>query len=199
MNAPVFGSLRRGCLGLALVCSVTAARGPVLPAQQGSARPTDETLYANAVSLIADSAIHRLDFFPPRAQLRVQLLFLSPRDSSAAVFFEIARRSDVSAIQIDATMSRFEHMPVPDDLHELNRELLTSLRTARGALDHLGAAAKACQLDATSVARCQGPFTSASRAVATAYDHYLSTRARIARQITDTQTILPAFVVSSRR
>lgn len=88
---------------------------------------------------------------------------------------------------------------MPDDLHALHAALLGSIRSARGALDRLGAAAAACELDTTSMSRCQSPFTAASSAVAQAYARYLDVRGRIAAQVTDTQTTLPTFVLSARR
>src|SRR5581483_9867806 len=111
----------------------------------------------------------------------VQMMFLAPRDTAAAIFFEIARRSELAANGIDETASRFERTDVPSDLDALHHALLASLYAARSALDRLGGAAHACELDATSLSRCQTPFTSASSAVAEAYRRYLDTRARIAQ------------------
>jgi len=159
----------------------------------------DEAEYALAVARVADRGIHHLDFFPARAQLRVQMIFLAPRDSAAAIFAEIERRSIDAGTAIDDISFRFEKTPVPDDLHVLHGALLTSLRSARAALDRLGIAASACERDPSSVSRCQTPITSASSAVAQAYSRYLDVRGRIASQVSDTRTTLPAFAVSSRR
>jgi hypothetical protein len=183
-------------LGLAALWLVAAPR---VGAQRAVVRDDGEGAYALAIARTADSAIHRLDFYSTRAQLRAQMLFLAPRDTAVAIFFEIARRSSAAAQVVDETLERFERTRVPDDLHDLHATLLTALRAARGAADRLATAAQACEVDPSSVARCQTPFGAASSAVVGAYGRYLDARGRIARQILDTQTVLPAFVVSVRR
>lgn len=163
-------------------------------------QPTEverETAYASSIVHVADSAIRRLDFFPARAQLRVQMLFLAPGDSAPLLFREVARRAADARDRLDDISSRFERTGVPEDLGALHHDLVGSLRSARTALDRLTASANACLVDATSVVRCQSPFTSASSAVGDAYRKYLDARAKIREQILDTQTLLPEFVVST--
>jgi len=170
-------------------------------AASASAQGTDaerEAAYAVSIARVADSAIRRLDFFPARAQLRVQLLFVGPRDSTAVLFAEISRRSLAAAMSVDEISSRFEQSKVPEDLGSLHGELVSSLHAARTALDHLSSSANACQVDPTSVLRCQTPFTSASSALSSAYDRYLKARGKIRDQVADTQTVLPEFIVASR-
>ena len=155
----------------------------------------EEAAYAVSITRVADSAIHRLDFFPARSQLRVQMLFMTAggRDSANPVFFEISRRSLGAAMVVDEVGSRFESIRAPEDLRRLHAELVSSLHAARAALDHLAASANACQLDVRSVQRCQSPFTAASSALGEAYKRYLDTRVKIRDQIVDTQTVLPDF------
>jgi hypothetical protein len=159
----------------------------------------DEAAYAASIANVADSAIHRLDFFPARAQLRVQMMFMSPSDSAVAVFYEVARRSNEAAYRVDDIASRFEATPVPDDLGALHADLVKALHAARSALDRLARSSAACQTNVTSIGRCQTPFTSASSAVAQAYKKYLTARAKIGDQIRDTHTVLPEFAVASGR
>lgn len=155
----------------------------------------EEAAYAMSITRVADSAIHRLDFFPARSQLRVQMLFMtaSGRDSDNPVFSDISRRSLGAAMVVDEIGSRFEGIRAPEDLRRLHADLVSSLHAARAALDRLAASANACQLDVTSVQRCQSPFTAASSALGEAYKRYLDTRVKIRDQIVDTQTVLPEF------
>jgi hypothetical protein len=176
--------------------ATTAARAQERDTPRADER---EGAYALALARTADSAIHQLDFYSTRAQLRAQMLFLSPGDTAVAVFLEIARRGAAAAQVVDETAARFDVTPVPEDLRALHAQIRATLREARDAADRLASTAHACEIDPSSVSRCQTPFTAASSAVARAYSRYLEARARIARQITDTQTILPAFVVSVRR
>jgi hypothetical protein len=152
----------------------------------------EEAAYALSITQVADSAIHRLDFFPARAQVRVQMMFAA-RDSAGVLFFEIARRSASAALVVDDIAQRFAAMRAPGDLRGLHAELVSSLHAARAALDRLSATAAACQADPTAQLRCQTPFTSASTALGQAYRRYLDTRVKIRDQITDTQTVLPEF------
>lgn len=152
----------------------------------------EEAAYAASIARVADSAIHRLDFFPARTQLRVQMLFMT-RDSANPVFSEISRRSLGAAMGVDEIASRFEGIRAPEDLRRLHADLVASLHAARTALDRLAASANACQVDVSSVQRCQSPFTAASSALGQAYKRYLDTRVKIKDQIIDTQTVLPDF------
>jgi len=126
-------------------------------------------------------------------------MFMTPSDSAVAVFYEVARRSSEAAYRVDDIVSRFETTRVPGDLGALHGELVKSLHAARSALDRLARSSAACQMDVTSIGRCQTPFTSASSALAQAYKKYLATRAKISDQIRDTQTVLPEFAVASSR
>lgn len=186
-----------------LAAMVVALAARVAPAQDAAREQSGEAVreaaYAQSIMLVADSAIHRLDFFPSRLQLRMQMLFLMPRDSTAALFAAIGARSLAEAVSVDDVSSAFERTPVPDDLHALHGQLITSLHAARGALAHLATASNACAVDATSVSRCQAPFTSASSALGKAYASYLDARRKIGAQITDTRTVLSAFTEASTR
>jgi hypothetical protein len=153
----------------------------------------DEALYAKVIAQVADSAIHRLDFFPTRAQTRVQLLFLSASDSVAVLFGDLGRRSVGAAVAVDQMIGRFGATTVPDDLHDLHAQLMSALGAARSALDRLAAASAGCQMSVASMQRCQSPFTSASTALLAAYQRYLEARVKIREQIRDTQTELPEF------
>jgi len=153
----------------------------------------DEAVYARVIETVADSAIHRLDFFPARSQTRVQLLFLSADDSVAVLFAELGRRSLVAAVAVDGMIGRFGSAPVPDDLHDLHRDLMSALGAARSALDRLAAAATGCEMAVASVQRCQSPFTAASAALSEAYGRYLGARLKLREQIRDTKTELPEF------
>ncbi|MGH7615677.1 MAG: hypothetical protein ACREPM_00440 [Gemmatimonadaceae bacterium] len=153
----------------------------------------DEGLYAKVIENVADSAIHRLDFFPARAQTRVQLLFLSAGDSISVLFADLNRRSLGAAVAVDQMIGRLGTTLVPDDLQELHAQLLSALAAARAALDRLAIASASCQMSVSSVQRCQSPFTSATSALASAYKRYVETRVKIREQIRDTQTELPEF------
>lgn len=152
----------------------------------------EERAYAAAVGAIADSAIHRLDFFPARAQLRVQAAFLLPSDD-AVPFDNLAAHGDAASVAIDAALDRFSDIHVPDDLKALNAELVNALKDATRASANLTAAAHSCQMSMVSVNRCQVPFTSASSRLAASYKHYLDARAKIGTQVVDTDTRLVAF------
>jgi hypothetical protein len=182
-------------LGFATAIVTLAPSVRPVQAQGAPIAAAREAAYAARVSSVADSAIHRLDFFPSRAQLRLQLLFLAPPDSTAMVFGEIARRGTAAAQRVDEIAADFEQTPVPDDLTKLHADLVASLHAARSALDRLALSANNCLADATSITRCQTPLTGASSAVTQAYQRYLSTRARIREQIRDTRTELAKFSV----
>ncbi|MEP6495909.1 MAG: hypothetical protein ABJF01_24730 [bacterium] len=194
--SPVGGPLARYAVWLVVAVAIGGAFAPIY-AQASPTTPVDaareEAAYASSITHVADSAIHRLDFFPARSQLRVQMLFMTPRDSASVLFVEIGRRSLGAAMVVDEIGSRFEGVHAPDDLRQLHAEMVSSLHAARAALDRLAASANACQFDLSSVQRCQAPFTSASSALGQAYKRYLDTRVKIRDQIVDTQTILPEF------
>jgi hypothetical protein len=175
---------------VALVASLAAS---ALSAQPARERARDEAVYARVIESVADSAIHRLDFFPARAQTRAQLLFVSPNDSVAVLFAELGRRSLGAAVVVDEMIGRFNVTTVPDDLRGLHRDLMSALGAARAALDRLAAASAGCQLSVSSVQRCQSPFTSASTALSDAYGRYLGARVKIREQIRDTETDLAEF------
>ena len=187
--------------GTAALAALIAATGASIGRAQAPPRSSDaerEAAYAASVAQVADSAIRRLDFFPARAQVRAQMLLLTPHDSAVAIFSEIARRSRDAAQSLDEIAQRFESTPVPDDLGELHRRLLGALRDARTALGRLERASSGCVVDLSSAARCQGAFSSASTALAQSYARYLDVRLKIRDQITDTQTVLPEFRLASR-
>jgi hypothetical protein len=125
--------------------------------------------------------------------VRVQMLFMTARDSVTPLFYEISHRSAGAALIVDDISSRFETMRVPDDLRELHTELVSSLHGARTALDRLAASAGACQIDAAEVQKCQVRFAAASSALSQAYTRYLNVRMRIRDQIADTHNALPEF------
>jgi hypothetical protein len=152
----------------------------------------EERAYVAAVGMIADSAVHRLDFFPTRAQLRVQAAFLMPSEDQLP-FDDLAARGDAASVAIDAALDRFAGVRVPDDLKSLNAELVTALRDATKASANLTVAAHACQVSMISINRCQVPFSSASSRLAASYKHYLGARAKIGAQVLDTDTHLPDF------
>jgi hypothetical protein len=152
-----------------------------------------EAAYAQAIAMLADSAIRQLDFFPAKVQLRVQLAFLDPARSASVPFDQLAAQSSTAADVMGDIGDRIDGLTPPGDLAPLHAALAESLRDARGALAQLATTAQTCRGAAESVARCQAPFTSASSQLARAYKRYLATRARIGEQITDTGTILPRF------
>ena len=183
-----------GAKATLIVCAALLAAFAV----QASAQTTrdslrDEAAYARAIETMADSAIHRLDFFPARSQTRVQLLFLSANDSVAVLFADLGRRSLGAAVVVDQMIGRFGGALVPEDLRGLHNDLLAALRAARSALDRLAAASAGCEMSVSSVQRCQSPFTSASTSLTDAYKRYLDTRVKIREQIRDTQTELVEF------
>ncbi|MDB4873850.1 MAG: hypothetical protein JWM41_296 [Gemmatimonadetes bacterium] len=182
------------CVALVALAAPAVRATAQTPAAHDPAR--EEAVYAQSIIHIADSAIHRLDFFPVRAQVRIQMMFAA-RDSAGVLFFEIARRSEGAALVVDDIVSRFAGVRAPDDLRAMHAELVGSLRAARAALDRLSAAAMACQADPSTVLRCQTPFTSASTALGKAYRRYLDARFKIRDQITDTRTVLPEFKAPS--
>lgn len=175
-------------------CAMTALFATTaLGAQTQRDSVRDEARYAKDIETVADSAIHRLDFFPTRSQTRAQMLFYSPTDSVAALFADLGRRSLGAAMVVDEMIGRFGATLVPDDLHDLHTQLMSALGAARTALDRLAAASAACQMGVSSVQRCQSPFTSASTALTNAYKRYLDARVKIREQIRDTQTELREF------
>jgi hypothetical protein len=178
-----------------LAAAVGAAHAPRAQ-PDGLARA--ESAYARAVATLGDSAVHRLDFFPARAQLRVQLAFLDPRAASVVPFGALARLSADAAPAVADLADRLGGVAAPADLDALHASLRTALDDATAALTHLAAAATACAADAGSVARCQAPFTEASSRLARAYARYLDARRRVRDRITDTGTVLPAFDAPSR-
>jgi hypothetical protein len=164
-----------------------------LGAQSAPDLVREEATYAATITRVADSAIHWLDFFPVRSQVRVQMLFSAAPDSTSALFDALSRRSAAAATLIDDMMRQFGGVATPSDLRELHADLMLALRDARAALDRLSSSAGACRLDARSVSRCQSPFASASSAVDRAYARYLATRVKIRDQVRDTETVLPDF------
>jgi hypothetical protein len=172
---------------------VASLIGTPLGAQAARDSARQEKDYANVIETVADSAIHRLDFFPARAQTRAQLLFVSPSDSVAVLFAELGRRSLSAAVVVDEMIGRFNATTVPDDLRSLHRDLISALGAARASLDRLAAASAGCQLSVSSMQRCQSPFTSASTALSDAYGRYLAARIKIREQIRDTETDLAEF------
>jgi hypothetical protein len=179
--------------GAALVASFSATARAQTPRDTPRDAAREEAVYAKVIENIADSAIHRLDFFPTRSQTRVQMLFLSANDSVSVLFADLGRRSIGAALAVDQMLGRFGTVLVPNDLHDLHAELTSALTAARSALDRLSAAATGCQMSVSSVQRCQAPFTSASSAVTVAYKRYLDARLKLREQIRDTQTELPEF------
>lgn len=153
----------------------------------------EEHAYAIAVRTIADSAIHRLDFFPARAQLRVQTAFLAASPEASVPFDELAQLSAAATVAIGVAAERFAGVAVPSDLKTLHVELVKALEGATQAGEHLTMAAQACQVSMASVDRCQVPFSSASSRVADSYKRYLAARSKIRAQVLDTDTHLPEF------
>jgi hypothetical protein len=187
--------VRRISLVFGMVLSAAALAGGFAPldAQGISVEIAhEEAAYAVSIMHVADSAIHRLDFFPARSQLRVQMLFMT-RESANPVFSDVGHRSLGAALVVDEIATSFEGIHAPEDLRRLHAELVSSLHAARAALDRLSASANACQVDVSSVQRCQSPFTAASSALSQAYKRYLDARVKIKEQIADTQTVLPDF------
>ncbi|HEY4307524.1 MAG TPA: hypothetical protein VGM82_23825 [Gemmatimonadaceae bacterium] len=152
----------------------------------------EERAYAVAIGEIADSAIHRLDFFPSRAQLRIQAAFMLPSDDPVP-FDALASRGNAASAAIGLAVDRFTDVRVPDDLRKLNAELVNALKDANNASANLTAAAHVCETMMTSINRCQAPFTSASSRLAASYNRYLGARAKIGAQIVDTDTHLADF------
>jgi hypothetical protein len=153
----------------------------------------DERRYVAAVGTIGDSAIRRLDFFPARAQLRVQSAFLSTSNGAQVPFEDLAARSDAAAQAIDAAVERLTDVTVPRDLESLNIELVRALRDALRASAALTQAAYACRMSIESVERCQAPFSGASARLVKAYEHYLLVRDRIREKVLDTDTHMTPF------
>lgn len=152
-----------------------------------------ERAYAAAVATIADGAMHRLDFFPARAQLRVQTAFMAPAPDASIPFDDLATRGSAAAMEIDVAVERLAAVSVPGDLKALNTRLVNALKDATRASSSLTAAAHACQQSMTSVDHCQVPFSSASSRVAESYKHYIEARAKIRAQVLDTDTHLEDF------
>lgn len=172
-----------------IICGAAVAQ-----AQRGAVdNVAAEASYALTIARVADSAIHRLDFFPARTQVRIQMAFLSPGESNKVPFGTIHQRGTDAALIVDAMLQSLVGVAAPEDLVTLHKALLASLRDATHALNELSAAAAACDAAPISVQRCQVPFTSASSAVSEAYTHYLEARSKIAMQITDTGTRLAEF------
>jgi hypothetical protein len=187
-------------IGAVAMLGATSAAKLTFPARGGprveaGARDsvTQERAYAVAVAAIADSAIHRLDFFPVRAQLRVQTAFLAPSSDLPVPFDDLAARSAAVAEEIDAAVERLSSVSVPADLKRLNAQLLGALKDATGASASLTTAAHACQFAIGSVERCQGPFSAASSRLSASYKRYVEARARIRAQVLDTDTHLAEF------
>jgi len=153
----------------------------------------EERAYVAAVATIADSAIRRLDFFPARAQLRVQTAFLGPAANASIPFDDLASRGDAAALAIDMAVERLAAAPVPRDLKELNLRLINALKDATRASALLTTAAHACQMSVASVERCQAPFSAASSRMAMSYKRYVDVRSRIRAQVLDTDTHLGEF------
>jgi hypothetical protein len=153
----------------------------------------DERRYVAAVGTIGDSAIRRLDFFPTRAQLRIQTAFISSSNGTQVPFDDLASRSDAAAQAIDAAVEQLAGVVVPRDLAALNAELVEALKDATRAGASLTHAAYACQLSMSSVERCQVPFSGASTRLAKSYERYLAVRDRIREKVLDTDTHMIPF------
>jgi hypothetical protein len=152
-----------------------------------------ERAYVAAVATVADSAIRRLDFFPARAQLRVQTAFLAPAGDASIPFDELAARGDAAAVAMDMAVERLAVTPVPGDLRQLHSKLLDALNDGVRATASLTTAARACQMSSASVERCQTPFSAASSRMAMSYKRYVDARNRIRMQVLDTDTHLGEF------
>ena len=153
----------------------------------------EERAYVAAVATIADSAIRRLDFFPARAQVRMQTAFLASSGDSSIPFDDLAARGDAAAVAMDMAVERLAVTAVPHDLKELHSKLVNALKDGTRASASLTSAARACQVSMASVERCQAPFSSASSRMAMSYKHYVDARARIRAQVLDTDTHLAEF------
>jgi hypothetical protein len=128
-----------------LVCAaLLVASAALAGAQTPRDSVRDEATYARAIETVADSAIHRLDFFPARSQTRVQLLFLAANDTVAVLFADLGRRSLGAAVVVDQMIGQFGAVLVPEDLRGLHRDLLTALTAARSALDRLAWCSEVC-------------------------------------------------------
>jgi len=187
-------------LKLAMSVSVVAMLGATRVATHDHPAPAtvadsvaEERAYVAAVVTIADSAIHRLDFFPARAQLRVQTAFLASSRDATIPFDDLASRGDAAAVAMDAAVDRLATAHVPGDLKELHAKLVSALEEGIRASASLTAASRGCQLSMTSIEQCQAPFTSASSRIATSYRRYVEARARIQAQVLDTDTHLGEF------
>jgi molybdopterin-guanine dinucleotide biosynthesis protein A len=190
-----------GTGNLLIAAWVYTSLGARVVTAQDAPRDTvqQERVYASAVATLADSAIHRLDFFPARAQLRVQTAFLSAQSEATSVpFAELAAIGAAAALAIDEGAQRFKAVAVPADLTALHGALVSSLSAATRAADRLAAAASACQASMMSIERCQTPFAAASSRLLESYKAYLAARSKIGSQILDTQTHLAEFKVAAR-
>jgi len=165
----------------------------VRAAEVSSDSIAEERAYAFAIATVADSAIHRLDFFPARAQLKVQTAFLTASSEATVPFDDLAARGDAASIQIDDAVERLASVRVPADLRGLNTQLVKTLKGATKATASLTAAAHSCQVSMTSVDRCQVAFSAASSRVAESYKRYIEVRAKIRAQILDTDTHIDDF------
>jgi len=152
-----------------------------------------ERAYVAAVATVGDSAIRRLDFFPARAQVRVQTAFLASANDESIPFDELASRGDAAAVAIDMAVERLAVMSVPADLKDLHSRLVNALRDGTRASASLTTAARACQMSVASLERCQAPFSAASSRMAMSYKRYIDARAKIRSQVLDTDTHLPEF------
>jgi hypothetical protein len=184
---------RRWSIGAVAMLGVSGvATFTRLPLNESRDLVAEERAYALAVGTIADSAIHRLDFFPTRAQLRIQAAFLLPSNDPVP-FDDLAGRGDAVSSAIGLALDQFTDIRVPGDLKGLNAELVNALKDATRASANLAAAAQLCQVAMASIDRCQAPFTSASSHLAASYKRYLGARAKIGAQVVDTDTRLVEF------
>jgi len=196
----IYSSWRMASVGTVVVLGASGAtnllRSPrgadALEVERDSV--AEERAYVAAVGTVGDSAIRRLDFFPTRAQLRIQTAFLSPSADAGVPFDDLASRSDAAAQGIDVALERLAGVVVPRDLKTLNAELVNALKDATRATSSLSRAAYACHQSIASVDHCQVPFSGASSRLAKSYDRYLGARDKIRTQVLDTDTHLSEFV-----
>jgi hypothetical protein len=149
--------------------------------------------YAVRLAAIGDAAIHRLDFFPAKAQLRLQMALADPRSLAGVPFRALADRASRAATALQDDADHFETVTPSEDLAPLHRALIDVLRNAGDAAAHLANAAAACEADRASDVHCATPIAAASSELARTYRRYIDVRRRIADQVTDTGTRLIAF------
>jgi len=192
-----------GLAGALAALLLLGGRRDALSAWRGGLAQPDslariESAYARAVAVLSDSAVRQRDFFPERAQVRLETALLDPREAPVVPFAALAERAADAARTVADLTERFGSVAVPPDLGAHHATVLAALRDEAGALGLLAAAATACENATRSELRCRTPLTDATVRLSRAGRRYLDARRRIRDQIADTGTELPEFTTARR-